>query len=78
MYQKCPICNGTAVEFIHGIEIKCSVCKGKKIISTISGLPPKETENETYTLGNFQNNGFTKEEANKIIKNNNLNIQDIE
>ena len=32
MFQKCPICGGSGA--------MCSVCKGKKIISTETGLPP--------------------------------------
>jgi len=40
-WQKCPICNGcgyTGVGFPVG-EI-CTVCRGMKIISDLSGLPP--------------------------------------
>jgi DnaJ-class molecular chaperone len=37
MYQKCPICNGTGVS--NG-QIPCSVCKGYKIISEVTGQPP--------------------------------------
>lgn len=51
MWQKCPICNGTGVVPSHGITSSsstlCTVCKGAKIISEVTGLPP---DNAAVTL----------------------------
>lgn len=44
MWQRCPICNGSGVEqnyITSSMYVQCSVCKGKKIISEINGLPPE-------------------------------------
>ncbi|MDC7250730.1 MAG: hypothetical protein PQJ49_12505 [Sphaerochaetaceae bacterium] len=45
MYQKCPNCKGSGVEDPDYTELnkssqRCTVCNGKKIISTITGHPP--------------------------------------
>lgn len=48
MFQKCPLCNGTGEELnpfvahnlVTTINSVCTVCKGKKIISTVTGKPP--------------------------------------
>jgi DnaJ-class molecular chaperone len=37
MWQACPICRGNGVTLI---DETCTVCKGKKIISELTGLPP--------------------------------------
>lgn len=45
MFQKCPICNGSGrVSPFNSINssVICDVCKGKKIISTLNGIPPDE------------------------------------
>ena len=57
-YQKCPVCNGVgqvsggyfarAGDFnswtsAHAIDI-CQLCKGKKIIDEVTGLPPVSIE----------------------------------
>jgi hypothetical protein len=46
-YQKCPICLGTGVDH-SSLDSSCSrpcpTCKGTRIINTISGLPPSESE----------------------------------
>lgn len=43
-YQKCPLCNGTGSELTFGGHVACSVCKGAKIIHTITGTPPTRVE----------------------------------
>mgnify|MGYP003590767472 FL=1 len=43
-WQKCPLCNGTGKDVVTKINETssvCSVCNGKKIISTLNGNPPK-------------------------------------
>ncbi len=43
MWQKCPICNGSGLNY-QETSIKncpCSVCNGSKIISELTGKPPK-------------------------------------
>jgi hypothetical protein len=44
MWQACPVCKGDGeVNNIHGpciLKVKCTVCEGKKIISTLTGHPP--------------------------------------
>jgi hypothetical protein len=48
MFQKCPICEGTGEDSINvpfnAIPPICSVCKGEKIISTLTGLPPNRIQ----------------------------------
>ena len=39
MFQKCPICEGTGLDTIIKPAIMCSVCKGEKIISSLTGFP---------------------------------------
>jgi RecJ-like exonuclease len=45
MYQKCPNCNGSGREYPIGTTDAsfktCSVCRGSKIIDTVTGLPPQ-------------------------------------
>ena len=44
MFQKCPLCNGTGQDeswLIHdGTKSECPTCKGKRIISSLTGKPP--------------------------------------
>jgi len=50
-YQKCPICDGsgmipepyTATTSFH---VKCPACKGARIISSMTGLPPERVVKE--------------------------------
>lgn len=59
MYQKCPNCEGTGVENSHltigkfPIDISkniCTVCRGTKIIDTVTGLPPKVCKELTHKV----------------------------
>lgn len=53
MFEKCPICNGTGKDFLG---CKCTVCNGKKIISSLTGLPPVNfTEIKPIELKNLSN-----------------------
>lgn len=46
-WEKCPVCRGSGkmlnaqklLELNYSFE-ECTVCMGKKIISTVTGLPP--------------------------------------
>jgi hypothetical protein len=60
MFQKCPNC-------INGRDIVgniCTVCKGKKIIDTVTGLPPQEPirEYKNIDCGDFRDRGETQQE----------------
>jgi len=42
-WQVCPLCNGTGIQpapVIYNTPDICTICKGKKIISIATGLPP--------------------------------------
>jgi hypothetical protein len=44
MFQKCPICQGSGIEHqpvSSGTDKPCPVCGGMKIISELTGKPPK-------------------------------------
>lgn len=49
MWQVCPICKGTGNDPNVKHE-QCTVCKGKKIISELTGLPPKTLESKDLIL----------------------------
>jgi len=66
MWQKCPICNGEGKIFGNfgsftsmNTSIICSTCKGHKIISTITGLPPSSIILEST---DFKDKGETQQE----------------
>ena len=44
MFQKCPICEGSGEVPSNLLDTTCSVCKGEKIISTLTGLPPNRVQ----------------------------------
>jgi hypothetical protein len=48
MWQSCPVCKGEGRVrsdlYINMPEVQCSVCKGRKIISTLTGHPPAVTK----------------------------------
>ena len=42
-WQKCPLCNGSGIDPTSGTYSSvpiCPTCKGTRIISELSGLPP--------------------------------------
>lgn len=54
MWQKCPICAGTGTThnpLSAATSETCSVCKGFKIISQLSGLPPNSAIDKTQNAG---------------------------
>jgi hypothetical protein len=44
MFQKCPICEGSGEVPSNLLDTTCSVCKGEKIISTLTGFPPNRVQ----------------------------------
>lgn len=59
-FQKCPACNGRGwVE----ISVRCSVCKGEKIINTITGKPPSSITNSDDDInGGINGHGESQQE----------------
>jgi hypothetical protein len=56
MYQKCPICQGTGAD-VNSLEKTskdqvCPICKGKRIIDSVTGRPPL-TEDNSNNKGNL-------------------------
>lgn len=65
MFQKCPVCNGSGMEFNNpsptsSTSSRCSVCEGAKIISQLNGLPPDLSVK-------FERNKVLREELEKKI-----------
>ena len=50
MWQSCPVCKGEgrvrSKLHVNMPEVQCTVCKGKKIISELTGYPPAEIPGE--------------------------------
>lgn len=45
MWQNCPLCKGTGFDYSPGTYSnipECPVCKGQRIISEVTGLPPRK------------------------------------
>lgn len=42
MYQKCPLCEGSG-KAKNQVSL-CEVCKGERIIDTVTGLPPSKSD----------------------------------
>jgi hypothetical protein len=75
-YQKCPICDGSGMipepyTVITSFHVKCPTCKGARIISSMTGLPPewvvkevekreKEREKRQETINEILIKEFTK------------------
>jgi len=63
-WQKCPICNGSGIEIdsLTPNGVKCSVCKGRKIINVLDGKPPKDiannTEQKSQDFNNYKERDF--------------------
>jgi len=61
MFQKCPCCGGTGKEspqYTNALPITCTVCKGAKIISQLTGLPPSSINIEENNCPNKGNPCF--------------------
>lgn len=58
MWQKCPNCNGAGVTYYPmsiSTSAVCDVCKGRKIIHQLSGLPPASKDEGTdFRDGNME------------------------
>jgi hypothetical protein len=52
-WQKCPVCNGAGEVLreyagkVNSWTTPCPTCKGSRIISSVTGLPPAEANNTT-------------------------------
>ena len=44
MWQKCPVCNASGIlpcdDRPLSVSVTCPTCGGRRIISTLTGLPP--------------------------------------
>jgi hypothetical protein len=83
MFQKCPICEGTGLDTIIKPAIMCSVCKGEKIISSLTGFPPNRVKqfhstNDQFTpIGPHTSpNNFNYEEYKRKLANSDFGLPD--
>ena len=65
MWQQCPICNGTGK--IHeplstATHSVCTVCQGKKIISSLTGNPPPFPSIPTKESGDFRDDNMESQQ----------------
>lgn len=76
MFQKCPICNGTGSKAECTPHIPCVQCKGKKIINTETGFPPRWETQEEYDkeVGDLWVKMFCDDETKKIIEDDGVNL----
>jgi hypothetical protein len=55
MWQTCPVCKGVGkvpypgISSTAGISVLCTVCRGMKIISELTGKPPGEISTQKPT-----------------------------
>ena len=69
MWQQCPNCKGSGTTFYplsHSTSAVCTVCKGYKIISELTGLPPI-SESVKVVSKNTQDADFDIEKQASII-----------
>jgi DnaJ-class molecular chaperone len=63
MWQSCPVCKGEgrvrSKLHVNMPDTQCTVCKGKKIISELTGHPPAEIPQENKNVN--YNKDFHKE-----------------
>jgi len=61
-WQKCPVCEGKGwcPDEILLTRHECSICKGYKIISELTGKPPAKTKTQTGYQKNNCKNPFNK------------------
>ena len=54
MWEVCPVCRGEGRVrnnlHVNMSDAQCTVCKGKKIISTLTGYPPGEIPEEKSSI----------------------------
>ena len=71
MWEKCPICNGTGSDpnyfIINNNTLKCPTCKGKRIISSLTGKPPIDDTIETSDINEVTYWGELDEKKYPII-----------
>lgn len=48
-WQVCPLCHGTAVRVSSSSTPTCEVCRGHRIISMLTGAPPRSADPITET-----------------------------
>lgn len=56
MWQNCPLCKGTGFDPTPGTYSnipECPICKGQRIISEITGLPPKKEKSQGLNVSNI-------------------------
>ena len=75
MWEKCTICNGKGLDpnyFINNNTPKCPVCKGKRIINTLTGNPPVDDviETETSNINKVKYRGGLDEKKYSILNKN--------
>lgn len=76
MWEKCTICNGKGLDpnyFINNNNTpKCPVCKGKRIINTLTGNPPVDDviETETSNINKVKYRGGLDEKKYSILNKN--------
>ena len=60
MWQKCPICKGTGSTLgvtPNAFSSSCPTCNGARVISEITGLPPKHIEQGKIKCTGNEGNG---------------------
>ena len=61
MWEKYPICNGTGLDsnpiVFNNKPPKCPTCKGKRIISSLTGKPPIDDTIETSNINKVKYRG---------------------
>lgn len=72
-YQKCPVCEGLG-QFIDLTQplanfsnpVTCPTCKGTRIISTLTGLPPVKKGSSKIHIESRGHFGITEEDLKRM------------